>query len=760
MTNPTLITTPFAENGDKNSIPETNTDPNKPQLASMQAGFPPITQQKISEGGIPPERNDFNGILNLYGQHIVHLNKGLPYEFDQAFADAIGGYPLNARLMLDNGDIVQSIIANNVNNPNTDLTGWAKSEKNPLKALKTILDLRNESNPKNNDYCVVLSHSNNDSGPMFFKYDSTSTEIDDDGTVIKPNSESAGRWIAQVISGFITPRNFGAKAKGDVDERLLCEKSIVAAKRLGVKWLVPQNDVYLLNSYASYSDIASFSASMLPLFSNMQYEINGTLKVGSFFDNKDFIVFTDINAASSSDFIPVKNWYIYGNGDIDLSLAGKRIGSFKLRIPIYLETSQDALIKSIKIHDGDTPNAIVTGGKNIIIDGVRFIDLMQDNSSNDDHSTIYAKAESTHIKNCYFEMNTVNGHLNACPVELHNSNSSFTSSVINGYRNTHILAALYREFPNLRNLEVSGLKANIYRNFSTIDVWTGASLVNANIHDNQCSMLQFPSDSEIVNAGLDPALVSAPQCMILTNNDSAIGFDLVAGIGSNINYYNNIYISEPDSNIVDSLRSMIYFYKAPPGGISIYRNTVKVKNIALASPEVQATNKFNFDRITISDNDFDETFLSNQNLIDLVVNRIQSSTLSFKFKRNFTCNNLIKITANDDVNSVVNNFIVQPQNTSGISNCLNVTQSVLDNSANKLSYPANVGVFFGADTLGDADFYMTNIKYAKIINRMNIPDNVSISDFIANSSNNRLVAICRNPEAKFGTFTARLILSN
>lgn len=52
MTNPKLISIPFANDG---------------------AG----AQTPISEGGKSPERNDFNGILNLYGQHIVHLNKGL-----------------------------------------------------------------------------------------------------------------------------------------------------------------------------------------------------------------------------------------------------------------------------------------------------------------------------------------------------------------------------------------------------------------------------------------------------------------------------------------------------------------------------------------------------------------------------------------------------------------------------------------------------------------------------------------------------------
>lgn len=128
MTNPTLVTTPFAENGDKNTIPESVGA--EPQNATMQAGFPPITQQKISEGGIPPERNDFNGILNLYGQHIVHLNKGLPYEFDQAFADAIGGYPLNSRLMLDNGNIVRSTVVNNTINPNGNMTGWIFESSN------------------------------------------------------------------------------------------------------------------------------------------------------------------------------------------------------------------------------------------------------------------------------------------------------------------------------------------------------------------------------------------------------------------------------------------------------------------------------------------------------------------------------------------------------------------------------------------------------------------------------------------------------
>lgn len=38
-----------------------------------------------------------------------------------------GGYALNARVILDNGDIVKNTVPNNITNPNTDMTGWVKA---------------------------------------------------------------------------------------------------------------------------------------------------------------------------------------------------------------------------------------------------------------------------------------------------------------------------------------------------------------------------------------------------------------------------------------------------------------------------------------------------------------------------------------------------------------------------------------------------------------------------------------------------------
>lgn len=121
---PVLIATPFATNGTKNDIPETVGA--QPQNATMEEGFPDVTQQPISTGGIPPERADFNGILYALSDNISHINKGLAYSFDTTFATKIGGYPLHAQLMLDDGTRVISTIPSNTNNPNLDMTGWRK----------------------------------------------------------------------------------------------------------------------------------------------------------------------------------------------------------------------------------------------------------------------------------------------------------------------------------------------------------------------------------------------------------------------------------------------------------------------------------------------------------------------------------------------------------------------------------------------------------------------------------------------------------
>lgn len=56
-----LFTSPFCATGDKNIIQPAGDEAKG--LATLSAGFPPVTQKRLDEGGIAPERMDFNGIL-------------------------------------------------------------------------------------------------------------------------------------------------------------------------------------------------------------------------------------------------------------------------------------------------------------------------------------------------------------------------------------------------------------------------------------------------------------------------------------------------------------------------------------------------------------------------------------------------------------------------------------------------------------------------------------------------------------------------
>ncbi|UJQ43526.1 putative tail-fiber protein [Acinetobacter phage vB_AbM_WUPSU] len=255
MTNPTLITTPFAENGDKNTIPESVGA--EPQNATMQAGFPPITQQKISEGGIPPERNDFNGMFNLVTQHLVHLNNGMSYEFDQEHANKIGGYPLNARLMLSNGDIVRSTVANNVNNPNSDMTGWVIEDGN--KYVQNPSNLLDITNPKNKQRAFVYSIQ------KWYTYMPSSTEANNGVTVVD-------KWVMDVqdayyASWFATPNDLS-------DQSVKLQTGYDYATSKGRKFVI--DEVFYVEANQSYSSIENNSI-IIRDNSLLEFSANGKL---------------------------------------------------------------------------------------------------------------------------------------------------------------------------------------------------------------------------------------------------------------------------------------------------------------------------------------------------------------------------------------------------------------------------------------------------------------------------------------------------
>lgn len=135
MPQPKLLSKPWASDGLKNNIPAERNGGLAQEAATYAEGFPSITMTPISVGGKPPSGKDMNGVLYEISAHTVWQNQGGRYRFDQAFCDAIGGYPKGAVLINDTLDTEYiSLVDANTNNPNSVNNTWAIHAGKGLKA--------------------------------------------------------------------------------------------------------------------------------------------------------------------------------------------------------------------------------------------------------------------------------------------------------------------------------------------------------------------------------------------------------------------------------------------------------------------------------------------------------------------------------------------------------------------------------------------------------------------------------------------------
>lgn len=118
MPEPTKIPRPFADSGDKNSIPDSS---GALGFASWQEGFPAITGTPFAQGGVAPKRADFNGIFNALSAATVWNQQGGVYAYDATTDYEVGN------VVEYSGNLYKCITANGpssaVKAP-TDTTVW------------------------------------------------------------------------------------------------------------------------------------------------------------------------------------------------------------------------------------------------------------------------------------------------------------------------------------------------------------------------------------------------------------------------------------------------------------------------------------------------------------------------------------------------------------------------------------------------------------------------------------------------------------
>ncbi len=115
-----------AGNGYIRTIPASSQINVTPGAASLADGFPPLCFTPVGSGGIPPAGQDFNGILNQITAWSRWQAAGALPQYDLAFAQAIGGYPMGAVVASSTpGKVWLSTSDNNQTNPDSGSSaGW------------------------------------------------------------------------------------------------------------------------------------------------------------------------------------------------------------------------------------------------------------------------------------------------------------------------------------------------------------------------------------------------------------------------------------------------------------------------------------------------------------------------------------------------------------------------------------------------------------------------------------------------------------
>lgn len=132
---PDFMEQPFANQGARNTIPNVATD--EIGRASLKEGFPIQTEMTLEEGGLPPQRKDFNAILNWLSTFAFYQQSGGIFRYS-----ASNSYTPPAMVWLD--DMLWFCVKENgasskngVKNP--------KSEKDYWKSLPEYLNIYQKS---------------------------------------------------------------------------------------------------------------------------------------------------------------------------------------------------------------------------------------------------------------------------------------------------------------------------------------------------------------------------------------------------------------------------------------------------------------------------------------------------------------------------------------------------------------------------------------------------------------------------------------
>lgn len=177
-------------------------------------GVRQLETNEYATGGLNGNMNE--QAKSLAGQNMYsRLYAGLP--FDPVFTGQVGGFPIGGRAALESGDTVRSTIANNTNNPNSNMAGWVNVGN--LIIVKTVTEMVSK-NLKDGDVVKTLGYNNlfDDSGALYIV-----SSIPTDYSIPLGNGNHA------VFNDDFDIRKFGIRDSATLDQSLEIKRMVAYA---------------------------------------------------------------------------------------------------------------------------------------------------------------------------------------------------------------------------------------------------------------------------------------------------------------------------------------------------------------------------------------------------------------------------------------------------------------------------------------------------------------------------------------------------
>ncbi|WP_336686845.1 hypothetical protein [Chryseobacterium bernardetii] len=348
-------------------------------------------------------------------------------------------------------------------------------------------------NPAPNDDLVQLIDSFTGENVNFKK---VSTWID--GTLLVPDdsrvlndeiiyrSRGNDYYVNTVV--FSTKRvyvtTFGVRSSYTVDQRALIQKAFDISSQLGLKLIFPSGH-FLVNSYTdnAFTQIHS-NIFDLKSYLDIEFEDYSVIKLGEFFDNKKFILFSGLNHPTPSKFLPLFNITMRGRGIIDFNGELSQMRSSHMRrIGFEGGNCTNVDIDGLYWTNGDLSQCIAVGwgenGSKVTIQNCIFEDLAKSvETINNDHSTIYGNANFLSVHDNVFIGNE-QMRLIGCACEIHSSNASFSNNKVYNYVRMNFVVGNHNEKGPINNITISDNIAEV--TCGAVYIWGTENCVTSNV---------------------------------------------------------------------------------------------------------------------------------------------------------------------------------------------------------------------------------------------------------------------------------------